>query len=146
MRFEGYTTGGGKEERHGLLSSGDLGYFHDGLLFVEGREDDMIVSGGENVFPGEVEDLLSHHPSVAEVAVVGVADDEFGQVLAAFVVRRPGTKLTAEAVRSHVRDQLARHKVPRRVEFLDELPRNTTGKILRRALAERLAPPDEATS
>jgi fatty-acyl-CoA synthase len=142
MRFEGYTTGGGKEERRGLLSSGDLGFFRNGLLFVEGREDDMIVSGGENVFPGEVEDLLSHHPSVAEVAVVGVADDDFGQVLAAFVVPRPGTELSADAVRAHVRDQLARHKVPRRVEFLDELPRNTTGKILRRELAERRAPPD----
>ena len=128
-----------------MLSSGDLGYFRDGLLFVEGREDDMIVSGGENVFPGEVEDLLSHHPSVAEVAVVGVADDEFGQVLAAFVVRRPGAKLSADAVRAHVRDQLARHKVPRRVEFLDELPRNTTGKILRRSLAERCAEPDGPT-
>ena len=109
-------------------------------LFVEGREDDMIVSGGENVFPGEVEELLSHHPSVAEVAVIGVADEEFGQVLAAFVVRRRGAKLTADQVRAHVRDHLARHKVPRRVEFIDELPRNSTGKILRRSLAERAAP------
>jgi len=140
MRFDGYTTGGSKEERHGLLSSGDLGFFRDGLLFVEGREDDMIVSGGENVFPGEVEELLSHHPSVAEVAVIGVADEEFGQVLAAFVVRRRGAKLTADQVRAHVRDHLARHKVPRRVEFIDELPRNSTGKILRRSLAERAAP------
>ena len=140
MRFDGYTTGGSKEEQHGLLSSGDLGYFRNGLLFVEGREDDMIVSGGENVFPGEVEELLSHHPSVAEVAVVGVSDDDFGQVLAAFVVRRPGARLSADEVRAHVRDNLARHKVPRRVEFIDELPRNTTGKILRRALAERCGP------
>ncbi len=146
MRFDGYTTGGTKEECRGLLSSGDLGYFRDGLLFVEGREDDMIVSGGENVFPGEVEELLSHHDSVAEVAVVGVPDEEFGQVLAAFVVRRPGAKLTADAVRAHVRDNLARHKVPRRVEFLDELPRNTTGKVLRRALAERDGPGDGSPS
>ncbi len=136
MRFDGYTTGGTKEECRGLLSSGDLGYFRDGLLFVEGREDDMIVSGGENVFPGEVEELLSHHPCVAEVAVVGVADDDFGQVLAAFVVRRGDAELSADEVRAHVRDNLARHKVPRRVEFLDELPRNTTGKILRRSLVE----------
>jgi fatty-acyl-CoA synthase len=142
MRFDGYTTGGTKEECRGLLSSGDLGYFRDGLLFVEGREDDMIVSGGENVFPGEVEELLSHHPSVVEVAVVGVADEDFGQVLAAFVVRREGTKLSADAVRAHVRDNLARHKVPRSVEFIDELPRNTTGKILRRSLAERAASAD----
>jgi fatty-acyl-CoA synthase len=146
MRFEGYTNGGSKEERRGLLSSGDLGCFRDGLLFVEGREDDMIVSGGENVFPGEVEELLSNHPSVAEVAVVGVADDEFGQVLAAFVVRRAGAKLSTDGVRAHVRDQLARHKVPRRVEFLDELPRNTTGKILRRALVDQVSPPDGSTS
>jgi fatty-acyl-CoA synthase len=140
MRFDGYTTGESKEERRGLLSTGDLGCFRDGLLFVEGREDDMIVSGGENVFPGEVEELLSHHPCVADVAVVGVADDEFGQVLAAFVVRRGGAKLSADDVRAHVRDHLARHKVPRRVEFVDELPRNTTGKILRRSLVDRCAP------
>ena len=106
----------------------------------------MIVSGGENVFPGEVEELLSHHPSVAEVAVIGVADEEFGQVLAAFVVRRQGAKLTADQVRAHVRDHLARHKVPRRVEFIDELPRNSTGKILRRSLAERAAPGAETSS
>ncbi len=106
----------------------------------------MIVSGGENVFPGEVEELLSHHASVAEVAVVGVADEEFGQVLAAFVVRRPGARLSANTVRAHVRDNLARHKVPRRVEFVDELPRNTTGKILRRSLAERAASGDGSGS
>ena len=100
----------------------------------------MIVSGGENVFPGEVEELLSHHPSVAEVAVVGVSDDEFGQALAAFVVRRRRSTLSADEVRAHVREQLARHKVPRRVEFIDELPRNTTGKVLRTSLAERCSP------
>jgi fatty-acyl-CoA synthase len=136
-RFDGYTGGGAKEERDGLLSTGDVGYFRRGLLFVEGREDDMIVSGGENVYPSEVEELLARHPQVAEAAVVGVPDDEYGQALAAFVVPRPGASLTAEDVRAHVRDRLARHKVPRRVQFVDELPRNTTGKILRRVLAER---------
>jgi fatty-acyl-CoA synthase len=141
MRFEGYTNGGGKEERRGLLSSGDLGYFRDGLLFVEGREDDMIVSGGENVFPIEVEELLSHHPAVADVAVTGIPDDEFGQALAAFVVLHQGGALTVDDVRAHVRDHLARHKVPRRVVFVDELPRNTTGKILRRVLADSIVPP-----
>lgn len=146
MRFEGYTTGGGKEERDGLLSSGDLGRFHDGLLFVEGREDDMIVSGGENVFPGEVEELLSHHPAVADVAVVGVADDEFGQALAAFVVVRHAAQLSVDDVRTHVREQLARHKVPRRVEFVDELPRNPTGKVLRRTLVERVTPATKAAT
>jgi len=137
MRFDGYTTGGGKEQQRGLLSSGDLGYFSDGLLFVVGREDDMIVSGGENVFPTEVEELLSHHPGVADVAVVGVPDDDFGQALAAFVVRRPRSKVGEDELRTHVRNNLARHKVPRRVHFVDELPRNPAGKILRRALIEQ---------
>ena len=113
-----------------------MGYFRDGLLFVEGRDDDMIVSGGENVFPHEVEDLLQHHPAIADVAVVGVPDDEFGQGLAAFVVLESGAKLTKPQVRDHVRANLARHKVPREVTFVDELPRNTTGKLLRRALTD----------
>ncbi len=139
MRFEGYTTGGGKEEQRGLLSSGDLGHFRAGLLFVDGREDDMVVSGGENVFPGEVEDLLARHPAISDVAVIGTPDADFGQALAAFVVVLPGEALTVDDVRAHVRDHLARHKVPRRVEFVAELPRNTTGKILRRVLAEGLA-------
>jgi fatty-acyl-CoA synthase len=134
MRFDGYTDGGSKEERDGLLSSGDVGHFRDGLLFVEGRDDDMIVSGGENVFPNEVEDLLHQHPEVADVAVIGVPDDEFGQALAAYVVRGPGAALTEQQVREHVRDHLARHKVPRVVTFVDELPRNATGKLLRRDL------------
>ncbi|HEY5663522.1 MAG TPA: AMP-binding protein [Ilumatobacter sp.] len=134
MRFDGYTNGDDKERIRGLLSSGDMGFFRDGLLFVEGRDDDMIVSGGENVFPHEVEDLLAHHPAVAEVAVVGVPDDEFGQALAAFVVRTPGARLTDQQVRDHVKRNLARHKVPRTVAFVDELPRNTTGKLLRSRL------------
>jgi fatty-acyl-CoA synthase len=133
-RFDGYTDGGRKEEHDGLLSSGDVGYFRDGLLFVEGRDDDMIVSGGENVFPSEVEDLLQRHAAIDDAAVVGIADDEFGQALAAYVVRASTAKITKGEVREHVRDHLARHKVPREVTFLDELPRNTTGKLLRRAL------------
>lgn len=145
MRFAGYTNGGGKEEHDGMLSSGDIGCFRNGLLFIEGREDDMIVSGGENVFPGEVEDLLNGHTAVAEVAVVGVGDDEFGQVLAAFVVVRPRHHLEADEVRSFVRDHLARHKVPRYVELIDELPRNATGKILRRTLAEQVGDGGAAT-
>jgi fatty-acyl-CoA synthase len=136
LRFDGYTSGEDKERRRGLVASGDLGHFDEaGLLFVDGREDDMIVSGGENVFPREVEDLLAGHPAVADVAVVGVPDDDFGQALAAFVVRRSGADLTADAVRDHVRASLARYKVPRRVEFLAELPRTSTGKVLTRRLA-----------
>jgi fatty-acyl-CoA synthase len=124
--------------RHGQLSSGDVGHFgDDGLLYIDGRDDDMIVSGGENVYPAEVEELLSHHPAVTEVAVIGVPDDDFGQALAAFVVTRPGHDLDDTALREHVRSHLARYKVPRRVTFLDELPRNATGKVLKRALAER---------
>ena len=101
----------------------------------------MIVSGGENVFPIEVEDLLRHHPDVIDVAVIGVVDTDFGQALAAFVVRSDGASATADELRAHVRERLARHKVPRRVEFIAELPRNAAGKLLRRALAEVPAEP-----
>jgi len=145
MVFEGYTSGADKERIGTLVSSGDIGRFNeDGLLFVEGRDDDMIVSGGENVFPAEVEELLTGHPAVADVAVVGVADEEFGQRLAAFVVRRGGAAIDAAGVRTYVRDHLARYKVPRDVTFLDALPRNATGKVLKRELpvnAGAAAPP-----
>ena len=134
MRFEGYTTGGGKEQQRGLLSTGDMGHFTGDLLFVEGREDDMIVSGGETVYPQEVEELLAEHPEIAEVAVVGGPDPQFGQALCAFVVTTPGSTLDEDAVRRHVRERLARFKVPRSVRFLDQLPRNATGKVLRREL------------
>jgi fatty-acyl-CoA synthase len=135
LRFTGYTGGGSKEEIDGLLSSGDVGHFDtDGLLFIDGRDDDMIVSGGENVFPAEVENLLVEHPAIADAAVIGVPDDEFGQRLKAFVVPGPSAELDVDAVRAHVRANLARHKVPRDVEFVEELPRNATGKLLRNAL------------
>jgi fatty-acyl-CoA synthase len=134
--FEGYTGGGNKASIEGLLSTGDVGRFDSsGRLFVEGRDDEMIVSGGENVFPGEVEDLLARHPGIAEVAVVGVSDDEFGQRLKAYVVRKRGSRLTEAQVKAYVKSNLARFKVPREIEFLDELPRNSTGKILKRELA-----------
>jgi len=137
-QFSGYTGGGSKPVVDGLMATGDVGRFDaDGRLFVEGRDDDMIISGGENVFPQEVEDLLAGHPAIADTAVIGVPDAEFGQRLKAFVVRRPGTELDAEAVRSHVRAHLARHKVPRDVTFLDEIPRTQTGKILKRVLREQ---------
>ena len=136
LKFGGYTGGGSKDELDGLLSSGDVGHLDaDGLLFIDGRDDDMIVSGGENVFPAEVENLLVEHPAVADAAVVGVADPEFGQRLRAFVVLRKGRQLEADEVRAHVRTNLARHKVPRDVEFVDVLPRNATGKLLRGQLA-----------
>jgi fatty-acyl-CoA synthase len=135
MSFEGYTGGGGKEMIDGLLSSGDVGHFDaDGRLFVDGRDDEMIVSGGENVFPREVEDLLADLPGVVEVAVVGVADPEFGQRLKAFVVVEAGVTLGAAELSAHVKANLAAFKAPREVEFLAELPRNATGKVLKREL------------
>ncbi|EHR50080.1 acyl-CoA synthetase (AMP-forming)/AMP-acid ligase II [Saccharomonospora marina XMU15] len=136
LAFEGYTDGRHKEVIDGLLSSGDVGHFDaDGLLFIDGRDDEMIVSGGENVYPVEVENLLVEHPDVVEAAVVGVEDEEFGQRLKAYVVPAEGARLDAEGVREHVRRNLARYKVPRDVEFLPELPRNATGKVLRDKLA-----------
>lgn len=133
--FDGYTGGGDKERIDGMVSTGDLGHFDGELLFVDGRDDDMIVSGGENVFPAEVEDVILELVGVAEVAVVGVADPDFGQRLAAYVVKRPGARLTKQAVRSRVGDRLARYKVPRDVHFVAELPRTETGKIRRLDLA-----------
>jgi fatty-acyl-CoA synthase len=97
----------------------------------------MIVSGGENVFPAEVEELLGSHESVAEAAVIGVDDQQFGQRLKAFVVTRPGADLSGDEVKAYVKDNLARYKVPRDVIFVAELPRNATGKVLKRELAER---------
>jgi fatty-acyl-CoA synthase len=134
--FEGYTDGGGKEVVAGLTHTGDVGHFDAaGRLFVDGRDDEMIVSGGENVYPREVEDLLASHEGVEEVAVVGVADSEFGQRLRAFVVARNGAELTEAEVKEFVRENLARFKVPREVVFLPELPRNASGKILKRELS-----------
>jgi acyl-CoA synthetase (AMP-forming)/AMP-acid ligase II len=137
MSFEGYTGGGGKEVIDGLLSSGDVGHIDaGGRLFIDGRDDEMIVSGGENVFPREVEDLLADHSGVVEVAVIGVEDDEFGQRLKAFVVVGGG-EVSEEDLRAHVKANLAAYKAPREIEFLDELPRNATGKILKRELHAR---------
>lgn len=134
--FSAYTDGRTKERVNGLMSTGDMGYFdEDGLLFIVGRDDDMIVSGGENVFPQEVENLLTTRPDIVEAAVGGVDDPEFGKRLRAYIVCKPGVTLDAEEIRQFVRDNLARYKVPRDIEFVDELPRNATGKVLRRALS-----------
>jgi fatty-acyl-CoA synthase len=142
FQFEGYTGGGGKEMIDGLMSTGDIGHFDDaGRLFIDGREDDMIVSGGENLFPGEVEELLITHPAIEEAAVVGVDDEDFGKRLAAFVVLRPGETLTDDDVRDFVKRNLARYKIPRDVAFVSELPRTPTGKVLKRALREQAATP-----
>jgi len=136
LSFGGYTDGRHKELIDGLLSSGDVGHFdEDGLLFIDGRDDEMIVSGGENVFPVEVENLLVERDDVLEAAVIGVPDDEFGQRLKAFVVLAEGADLDVDGVRDYVKSNLARYKVPREVVFLDELPRNATGKVLRTKLS-----------
>jgi len=136
MVFEGYSGGGTRETAGGMMNTGDLGHLDgQGRLFIDGREDDMIVSGGENVFPQEVEEVLRRHPDVADVAVVGVEDAEFGQRLRALVVPRAEATLTEDDVKLHVRSSLERYKVPRDVVFLDELPRTATGKVLRRRLA-----------
>jgi fatty-acyl-CoA synthase len=135
MAMEGYTGGGHKQNLNGLLSSGDVGHFdEDGRLFIDGRDDEMIVSGGENVFPREVEDCLADHEAVEEVAVIGVEDAEFGQRLKAFVVGR--SDVSEDALKAHVKSNLAGYKVPREIVFLDELPRNATGKVLKRELAD----------
>ncbi len=138
MSFEGYTGGGGKEAIDGLLCSGDVGHLDSaGRLFIDGRDDEMIVSGGENVFPREVEDLLADHEAVVEAAVIGVTDEEFGQRLKAFVVVVEEAGVSADDLKAHVKTNLASYKAPREVEFLAELPRNATGKILKRELRER---------
>jgi len=137
MQFEGYTGGGGKDSIDGLMSSGDVGHFdEEGRLFIDGRDDDMIVSGGENVFPGEVEELLAKHKDVVEAAVFGVDDEKFGQRLKAVVVTRGSAKLTEAAVKKYVKENLAGYKVPREVAFVDELPRTSTGKVLKRELKD----------
>ena len=138
MLFEGYTGGGGKDVLEGMMSTGDVGHFDKGgRLYVDGRDDEMIVSGGENVFPREVEDLLSGLDGVDDAAVIGVEDEKFGQRLKAFVVKGNGAKLSEDDVKGHVKKNLARYKVPRDVVFLKELPRNATGKVVKRDLEEK---------
>jgi fatty-acyl-CoA synthase len=135
--FEGYTDGRHKQIIDGYMSSGDTGHFDEnGLLFVDGRDDDMIVSGGENVFPQEIENLLIERDDVFDAAVVGVDDSEFGKRLRAFIVSHPGAPQDVEEIKLYVKNNLARYKVPRDVVFIDELPRNATGKLLRRVLTE----------
>jgi fatty-acyl-CoA synthase len=138
--FDSYTSGASKEFHDGYMASGDLGYVDEsGRLFVVGRDDEMIVSGGENVYPIEVEQTLASHHAVAEASVVGVQDEQFGQRLVAFVVLAPDAAASTDELKQHVRDNLANYKVPRDITILDELPRTNTGKILRRDLVERAA-------
>jgi fatty-acyl-CoA synthase len=137
--FEGYTGGGSKETNaDGLMSTGDMGHLDEaGRLFIDSREDDMIVSGGENVYPGEVEELLSKHPKISDAAVIGVEDEKFGQALKAYVVKSNGASVSEDDVKKQVKSNLAGFKTPKTVVFLDELPRNATGKVLKKELQEQ---------
>jgi fatty-acyl-CoA synthase len=135
MPFGGYTDGNTKTFAGNLMSTGDVGYFDDdGRLFVSGRDDDMIVSGGENVFPRELEDALATHPDIADVVVTGIPDETYGQRLAAYVVPREGANLTHDDIVVYAKDRVARFAVPKATQFLDELPRNPTGKVMKREL------------
>ena len=135
IQFDGYTGGGTKESIDDLIAAGDIGHFDgSGRLFIDGRVDDMIVSGGQNVFPAEVEEALADHPDILEAAVIGVPDDEYGQRLRAYIALNPGASLTEGDVKDYVRQRLARFKVPRDVRFVDALPRSPTGKVVRRLL------------
>jgi long-chain acyl-CoA synthetase len=125
----------------GWLRTGDGGYLDaDGYLFLTDRIKDMIVSGGENVYPVEVEEVLAHHPDVAEVAVIGVPDERWGETVKALVV--PGSRRTptADELVAFARERLAGYKLPRSIEFVDDLPRTATGKVLKRELRDRRGP------
>ncbi len=137
MPFGGYTDGNTKEFADDLMSTGDLGHFdEDGRLFVSGRDDDMVISGGENVFPRELEDVLIEHDDITDVVVTGVDDEDWGQALAAYVVTKDGASLEHDDVVAYAKERVARYAVPRKTMFLDELPRNPTGKVMKRELPD----------
>jgi acyl-CoA synthetase (AMP-forming)/AMP-acid ligase II len=134
----GYTGSDGKGAKaviDGFTSTGDMGYFdNSGRLYVVGREDDMIVSGGENVYPRALENALAAHPGVAENAVVGVPDEQFGRRLAAFIVPRDGTDIDEPAIRDFLKGKVSRFEQPRDIHLVGSIPRNPAGKVLRREL------------
>jgi fatty-acyl-CoA synthase len=135
--FEGYTDGQQRQVIDGYMATGDQGHFDgEGLLFIDGRDDDMVISGGENVYPVEVENLLAERDDVVEAAVIGVDDPEFGKRLRAFIVPTASSARDPQAIKDYVRASLARYKVPRDVVFLDALPRNATGKVVRHELPD----------
>ena len=136
MLHEGYTGDDEEDDVHdGLMATGDLGHLdEEGRLFISGRSDDMIVSGGENVYPEEVEETLEGHENVDEVAVIGVEDEDYGEVLKAFVVT--SGEVSEDDLKKYVKDQLAGYKSPKTVEFMDELPRKPQGKVDKQALKE----------
>jgi len=135
LTFDSYTGGSRKDVVARMTDTGDMGYFDEaGRLFIVGREDDMIVSGGENVYPRAVENALGKHPNVADHAVIGVSDEDFGQRLAAFVVPRPGADIDEAELREYLKDKVSRFEQPRDITVVTEIPRNPTGKVLRKGL------------
>jgi acyl-CoA synthetase (AMP-forming)/AMP-acid ligase II len=132
---EGYTDGGAKAVVDGMTSTGDMGYLDNaGRLFIVGREDDMIISGGENVYPRAVENALGEHPDVADNAVIGVPDERFGHRLAAFVVLQPGSGVDPAALRDYLKDKVSRFEQPRDINIVGSIPRNPAGKVVRKEL------------
>jgi acyl-CoA synthetase (AMP-forming)/AMP-acid ligase II len=129
-----------KKDDDGWFPTRDRGWIDDdGFLFIEGRSDDTIIRGGENIAPAEIEDVLLHHPDVADAAVVGVPDDEWGQRIEAAVVLREGATTDTEALRAHCREHLRSSKTPDRIVVRDALPHTDTGKLLRRAVLADLS-------
>ena len=126
--------------RDGWLHTGDIGYLDDdGHVYVVDRKKDMIIRGGENIYPAELEAVLYAHEAVAEAAVVGVPDAVYGENVVAFVVLRNGTSVNQEQIIEHVSRHVARFKAPSRVHFITALPKSNIGKVLRRVLRERAA-------
>jgi acyl-CoA synthetase (AMP-forming)/AMP-acid ligase II len=135
LTSEGYTDGAAKAVVDGMTSTGDMGYLDNaGRLFIVGREDDVIISGGENVYPRAVENALAQHPAIADSVVIGVPDERFGQRLAAFVVARPGGEIEVAELRDYLKGRVSRFEQPRDINIVDSIPRNPTGKALRREL------------
>jgi acyl-CoA synthetase (AMP-forming)/AMP-acid ligase II len=135
LTTKGYIGGGAKTVIDQMASTGDMGYLdNSGRLYIVGREDDMIVSGGENVYPRALENALAEHPDVAENAVVGVPDEQFGRRLAAFVVARTQRRIDVAALREYLKGKVSRFEQPRDIHVVDSIPRNPAGKVIRKEL------------
>jgi acyl-CoA synthetase (AMP-forming)/AMP-acid ligase II len=136
LTFEGYTGGETTDVVDDMMDTGDMGYVdREGRLFIVGRGDDMIVSGGENVYPRAVENALAEHPDVADNAVIGVPDEDYGQRLAAFVVPQADADVDEESIRRFLKDRVSRFEQPRDIRIVEEIPRNPAGKVVRNELA-----------